>query len=81
MAHSELVNRRINTDAILDIQVWVRKVETENKSMKNQIYYEFFEKPMSSKFVIMNDSVAPLSQKRTVLTQEGIRKLNNCKAE
>jgi hypothetical protein len=67
--------------SILDIQVWVRKVETETKSVKNQIYYDFFEKPMSSKFVIMKNSAAPLSQKRTVLTQEGIRRLNNCKTE
>jgi hypothetical protein len=67
--------------SILDIQVWVRKVETEKKSMKKQIFYEFFEKPMSSKFVIMKTSAAPLNQKRTVLTQEGIRRLKNCKAE
>ena len=26
----------------------------------------------------MRDSAAPLSQKRTVLTQEGIRRLKNC---
>ena len=61
--------------SILDIQVWVRKVETEKKSVKNQIYYEFFEKPMSSKFVILKNSATPLSKKRTVLTQEGIRRL------
>ena len=67
--------------AILDIGVWVQKIESENRSIKNQIFYEFFEKPMSSKFVIMRDSAAPLSQKRTVLTQEGIRTLKNFKKE
>ena len=36
---------------------------------------------MSSKFVIMRNSAAPLNQKRTVLTQEGIRRLKNCKIE
>ena len=29
----------------------------------------------------MKDSAAPLQQKRTVLTQEGIRRLKNCKRE
>ena len=29
----------------------------------------------------MRDSAAPLQQKRTVLTQEGIRRLKNCKRE
>ena len=29
----------------------------------------------------MKDSAAPLNQKRTVLTQEGIRRLKNCKME
>ena len=67
--------------SILDIQVWVEKVEKENKETKNQIFFEFYEKPMSSKFVLMKDSAAPLSQKRTVLTQEGIRRLKNCKLE
>ena len=49
--------------------------------MKKQIFFEFYEKPMSSKFVIMRNSAAPLNQKRTVLTQEGIRRLKNCKME
>ena len=66
---------------ILDIVTWVQKKEPEKQNMKNQIFYEFYEKPMASKFVIMKDSAAPLSQKRTVLTQEGIRRLKNCKAE
>ena len=49
--------------AILDIKVWVKPIETENKLVKNQIFYEFYEKPMSSKYVIMKDSAAPLNQK------------------
>ena len=67
--------------AILDIKVWVKKMETENGDGINQVFYEFYEKPMSSKFVLMKDSAAPLNQKRTVLTQEGIRRLKNCKME
>jgi hypothetical protein len=66
---------------ILDLKVWVRKIRVENGKIKNQIFYEFYDKPMSSKFVLMKDSAAPLSQKRTVLTQEGIRRLKNCKIE
>ena len=54
--------------SILDIQVWVRKVETEKKSVKNQIYYEFFEKPMSSKFVIMNNSAAVRCQEQLIVS-------------
>ena len=40
-------NRKNQTQKmpILDIQVWVRKVETENKSVKNQIYYDFLRNP------------------------------------
>ena len=66
---------------ILDIQVWVKEVVKENGVKSKQIYYEFYEKPMASKFVMMQRSAAPLSQKRTVLTQEGIRRLKNCKLE
>ena len=43
--------------------------------------YEFYEKPNSYKFVMMKDSAAPLSQKRTVLIQERIRRLKNCQKE
>ena len=65
---------------ILDIHVWIRRIESEN-TVKKQIFYEFYEKPMASKFVLMQASAAPLSQKRTVLTQEGIRRIKNCKVE
>ena len=65
---------------ILDIHVWIRRIESEN-IVKKQIFYEFYEKLMASKFVLMQASAAPLSQKRTVLTQEGIRRLKNCKVE
>ena len=67
--------------AILDIKILVKPIETENKLVKIQIFYEFYEKPKSAKFVMMKDSAAPLSQKRTVLIQEGIRRLKNCQKE
>ena len=47
--------------------------------MAQQIYYEFYTKPMKPKLVISADSALPLVQKRTVLTQECIRRLLNTK--
>ena len=67
--------------AILDIKVWVEKTEIKHKEIKKQIFFEYYEKPMCSRFVLMRDSAAPMNQKRTVLTQEGIRRLKNCKIE
>ena len=75
------VKNNQNKMPILDIHVWIRKIESENMVIKKQIFYEFYEKPMASKFVLMQASAAPLSQKRTVLTQEGIRRLKNCKVD
>ena len=69
-----------NYGKILDIKVWVRKPKN-GENLPEQIYYEFYEKEISSKFVILKDSAAPLQQKRTVLTQEGIRRLTNSKRE
>ena len=43
--------------------------------------FEFYSKPMASQLVMVEASAAPLSQKRTVLTQEGIRRLLNCSEE
>ena len=53
------------------MQVWVEKIKITEEIMKNQIMFEFHEKPMSSKFVMMKDAAAPMSQERTVLTREG----------
>ena len=55
-----------------------RGLEEEDESapkMVQQIYYEFFSKPMKPKLVILSDSALPWQQKRTVLTQECIRRL------
>ena len=46
-----------------------------------QIRFEFYSKPMASQRVMAEASAAPVSQKRTVLTQEGIRRLLNCSEE
>ena len=67
--------------AILDIKVWAEKPKSKTKKLKKIIFFEYYEKPMCSRFVLMRDSAAPMNQKRTVLTQEGIRRLKNCKIE
>ena len=40
--------------------------------------HEFYAKYVSSKSVIRHDSALPDDVKRTVLTQEGLRRLRNC---
>ena len=53
---------------ILDLHVW-----TEN----NQILHTFYQKPVASKKVIMARSALPTSTKRSILVQEGLRRLRN----
>ena len=60
---------------ILDIQARL------NKKENNRLDYEFFEKPTKNKNVILFDSAIPAKQKRTILTQECLRRLRNTKIE
>ena len=60
---------------ILDIQACINK--TEN----NRLDYEFYEKPTKNKNVILFDSAIPSKQKRTILTQECLRRLRNTKID
>ena len=60
---------------ILDIQACL------NKSENNRLDYEFFEKPTKNKYSILVDSAIPSKQKRTILTQECLRRLRNTKRE
>ena len=46
-----------------------------------QLRFDFYSKPMANQKVMAEASAAPLAQKRTVLTQEGIRRLLNCTEE
>ena len=48
-----------------------------NKDKQNKIEFEFYEKPTKNKFVILSDSAIPSKQKRTILTQECLRRLRN----
>ena len=60
---------------ILDIQVCV------NKNKENRIDYEFYEKPTKHNKVVLSDSAISSKQKRTILTQECLRRLRNTKIE
>ena len=60
---------------ILDIQASV------NKMKSNRLEYEFYEKPTKNKYVILFDSAMPAKEKRTILTQECLRRLRNTKIE
>ena len=57
--------------AILDIEAKI------NKDEGNRIEYEFYEKPSKNKRVILENSALPFKQKRTILTQECLRRLRN----
>ena len=60
---------------VLDLGV---KMNTE---MNNRIDYEFYEKPTKNSRVILADSAINFSAKRTILTQECVRRLRNTKIE
>ena len=60
---------------VLDIKVDV------NHEKDNRIDFEFFEKPTKNPCVILASSALSNSQKRTILTQECLRRLRNTKLE
>ena len=60
---------------VLDIQINV------NKEENNRIDYEYYEKPMKNKKVLLSDAAIPSKEKRTILTQECMRVLRNTKIE
>ena len=60
---------------VLDLKVNVNC--TEN----NRVDFEFFEKPTKNPRVILANSALSFSAKRTILTQECLRRLRNTKIE
>ena len=60
---------------VLDVQVNV------NQNEDNRIDFEFFQKPTKNPFVILANSALSHPQKRTILTQECLRRLRNTKVE
>ena len=65
---------------ILDLKVWVRQVEVEQRQV-SKLYYHYYRKPMSNWILFPAMSAMPSSMKRTALTQYGLRILRNCKLE
>jgi hypothetical protein len=60
---------------ILDLKVWTEEREDGGKDVQ----FEFYRKPFASKYTMLASSAAPWQLKRTVLTQEGIRRLLRCR--
>ena len=60
---------------ILDVKVCV------NKEEGNRLDFEFFEKPTKNSRVTLANSALSLKSKRTILTQECLRRLRNTKVE
>ena len=52
-----------------------------NEKEQNRIDFEFYDKPTKNPRVILADSALSFSKKRTILTQEALRRLRNTKAE
>ena len=61
--------------AVLDLNIKL------NKEMRNRIDFEFFEKPTRNPKLILAESAINNNSKRTILTQECLRRLRNTKIE
>ena len=71
-----------NLMPILDLKVWIdMKIVIMNGKdcTVNVVFHEFYAKEVSSKMVLSSRSALPMKVKRTVLTQEILRVLLNCK--
>ena len=73
---SESKNKKI---PMLDFQVWkVEEVdESKENGVKTEIQFEFYEKPVASKIVVMATSALPHRVKIATLSQEIIRRMKN----
>ena len=60
---------------MLDVKVWLDKDDND------RVYYEYYEKPTKSKFVISKSSAMPKSAKMESLSQGIFRRLHNTKRE
>ena len=69
---SNHIHRKI---AILDVEANI------NIEENNRLDFQFYEKPTKHKKVMLFDTALPAKQKRTVLTQECLRRLRNTKME
>ena len=60
--------------AMLDFKVWKEERGEENKT---EIMFEFYEKPVASKLVLMEGSALPHKMKVTTLSEEVLRRMKN----
>ena len=60
---------------VLDIKARINEIEM------NRIDFEYYEKPTKNLRVVLASSALSWSKKRTILTQEGLRRLRNTKKE
>ena len=60
---------------ILDLKVWLAK---RTKDEKRVVMYEYYEKEISSKWMIHAEAALAMQTKRTILTQQLLRVLLNC---
>ena len=63
-------NNPDNIMPLLDLKVWV--------DSNSKILHTFYRKPVSYKGVIQYDSGLPFNMKKTILTNEALRRLSNC---
>ena len=61
---------------ILDLKVWIDRVETEDGE-ERKIIHQHYIKPMANKYLIMMDAAMATRTKRTILTQMCLRVLLN----
>ena len=57
---------------ILDLEVWIKE---------GRIMHQFYKKPMASRKLVSADSAFSTSKKRSILMEEGMRRLRNCSPE
>ena len=65
-------NYQSRTLPILDLELWVQG---------NRIYHQFYKKPMASRMVVQANSAFSTAKKRSILMEEGLRRLRNCSPE
>jgi hypothetical protein len=62
---------------ILDLEVWVERVQHKDLDVRPVIKHRFYKKPMASDVTLNAKSAYPLSATRATLTEETLRRLRN----
>ena len=65
-------NHPLGRMAILDLEVWVEE---------GIIFHQFYRKPMATRKVVQANTAFPTSKKRSILLEEGMKRLRNCSPE